>query len=33
MKEEDTLELVLKEQLIVLENWPKERKIIVAYEP
>ena len=33
MKEEDTLELVLKEQLIVLQNWPKERPIIVAYEP
>jgi len=33
MKEEDTLELVIKEQLIVLEKWPKEKKLIVAYEP
>lgn len=33
MKEEDTLELVLREQLIVLEKWPKEKKIIIAYEP
>lgn len=33
MREEDTLELVLKEQLIVLEKWPKEKKIIIAYEP
>ncbi|MBP7806172.1 triosephosphate isomerase [Candidatus Gracilibacteria bacterium] len=33
MKEEDTLELVIKEQLVVLEKWPKEKKLIVAYEP
>jgi triosephosphate isomerase len=33
MKEEDALELVIKEQLIVLEKWPKKKKIIVAYEP
>lgn len=33
MREEDTLELVLREQLIVLEKWPKEKKIIIAYEP
>lgn len=33
MKEEDTLELVLREQLIVLEKWPKDKKIIIAYEP
>lgn len=33
MKEEDTLEWVLKEQLIVLANWPKEKRIIIAYEP
>jgi triosephosphate isomerase len=33
MREEDTLELVLKEQLVVLENWPKDKQIIIAYEP
>jgi triosephosphate isomerase len=33
MKEEDTLELVLREQLIVLEKWPKDKRIIIAYEP
>ncbi len=33
MKEEDTLGLVLREQLVVLENWPKEKEIIIAYEP
>jgi len=33
MKEEDTLEFVLREQLIVLEKWPKDKKIIIAYEP
>lgn len=33
MKEEDTLEFVLREQLIVLENWPKDKSIIIAYEP
>lgn len=33
MKEEDTLELVLKNQLVVLDAWPKEKEIIVAYEP
>lgn len=33
MKEEDTLELVLREQLVVLENWPKEKEMIIAYEP
>lgn len=33
LKQEDTLEQVLKEQLVVLENWPKDKKIIVAYEP
>lgn len=33
MREEDTLEQVLKEQLVVLENWPKDKKIIIAYEP
>jgi triosephosphate isomerase len=33
MREKDTLELVLKEQLVVLENWPKDKKIIIAYEP
>ncbi len=31
--EENTLELVLREQLIVLEKWPKEKQIIIAYEP
>lgn len=33
LREEDTLEQVLKEQLVVLENWPKDKKIIIAYEP
>lgn len=33
MKEEDTLEFVLREQLVILENWPKDKKIIIAYEP
>ena len=33
IQEEGTLELVLKEQLIVLEKWPKEKKIVIAYEP
>lgn len=33
MKEEDTLEFVLREQLIVLEKWPKDKRIIIAYEP
>lgn len=33
LKEEDTLEQVLKVQLVVLENWPKDKKIIIAYEP
>lgn len=33
LREEDTLELVLREQLIVLENWPKEKEIVIAYEP
>ena len=31
--EEDTLEEVMREQLVVLANWPKDRKIIIAYEP
>ncbi len=33
IQEKNTLEEVIRKQLIVLENWPKERKIIVAYEP
>lgn len=33
MKEEDTLELVIKEQLVVLGKWPKEKSFIIAYEP
>lgn len=33
LKEEDTLEQVLKVQLVVLENWPKDKKITIAYEP
>ena len=33
IQEKDTLESVLKEQLIVLERWPKDKKIIIAYEP
>lgn len=31
--EEDTLESVLREQLVVLNNWPREKQIIIAYEP
>lgn len=33
IKEEGTLDVVLKEQLVVLEKWPKEKKVIIAYEP
>jgi triosephosphate isomerase len=33
VREEDTLEWVLKTQLTVLENWPKNKSIIIAYEP
>lgn len=33
LHEEDTLGSVLTEQLTVLENWPREREIIIAYEP
>lgn len=29
----DTIEQILSEQLIVLDNWPTEKPIIVAYEP
>lgn len=33
LREEDTLEWVITEQLTVLENWPTEKPIIIAYEP
>jgi len=33
IQEENTLEQVLKVQLVALENWPKDKKIIIAYEP
>ena len=33
LREEDTLEWVITEQLTVLENWPRERPILIAYEP
>lgn len=33
LQEEDTLEWVMINQLTVLENWPKDRPIIIAYEP
>ncbi len=33
LREEDTLEWVITEQLTVLENWPKEKPIVIAYEP
>jgi triosephosphate isomerase len=33
LQEEDTLEWVMIDQLTVLENWPKDRPIIIAYEP
>lgn len=33
LHEEDTLGWVLTEQLTVLENWPRERPIVIAYEP
>lgn len=31
--ETDTIEWVLTKQLTVLQNWPKNKKIIIAYEP
>lgn len=31
--EEDTLKWVLMDQLTVLENWPKNKKIVISYEP
>jgi triosephosphate isomerase len=33
LREEDTLEWVITQQLTVLENWPQERPIVIAYEP
>jgi triosephosphate isomerase len=33
MSETDTLESVLREQLVVLGKWPKNKQIIIAYEP
>ena len=33
LREEDTLEWVITQQLTVLENWPRERPIVIAYEP
>ena len=33
LREEDTLEWVITEQLTVLENWPREKPIVIAYEP
>lgn len=33
LHEEDTLEWVMIDQLTVLENWPKDKPIIIAYEP
>ncbi len=33
MNETDTLESVFREQLVVLEKWPKNKEIIIAYEP
>lgn len=33
LQEEDTLKWVMIDQLTVLENWPKDRPIIIAYEP
>lgn len=33
LREEDTLEWVITQQLTVLENWPRERPILIAYEP
>lgn len=33
LHEEDTLGSVLTEQLTVLENWPRKREIVIAYEP
>lgn len=33
LHEEDTLKSVILEQLTVLQNWPKEKPIVIAYEP
>jgi triosephosphate isomerase len=33
LREEDTLDWVITQQLTVLENWPRERPIVIAYEP
>ena len=33
LREEDTLREVITEQLLVLENWPREKSLIIAYEP
>lgn len=33
LREEDTLKWVMMDQLTVLEHWPKDKKIIIAYEP
>lgn len=33
LREEDTLKWVMMDQLTVLEHWPKNKKIIISYEP
>ena len=33
LREEDALKWVMMEQLTVLEHWPKDKKIIISYEP
>ena len=33
LHEEDTLRWIMMDQLTVLENWPKDKKIIISYEP
>lgn len=33
LQQEDTLESVMVGQLTALANWPKEKPIIIAYEP
>lgn len=33
LQQEDALEWVMVKQLVALENWPREKPIVIAYEP
>lgn len=33
VREEDTLKSIIENQLSVLEYWPEDKEIIIAYEP